>query len=220
MSDFVLLYSGGNMPETDEEKARVMKAWDGWYTELGGAIKDGGNPFAPASQDHRRRWQRERRLGAAVHRLHDRPGRLAPGGDGPGEGLARPAGRRQRDRVRGLRGDVAPVRGGRGFAPATTSAVLSSPRAVVPRVVLELGESERSSAHGPIPKSISPPRRNPTRPRRQSPTLPQASFWMTQNRLPSGSARTTKSSSGSGVRGWIVAPSPTIRSISASRSSA
>ena len=84
MSDFVLLYSGGNMPETDEEKARVMKAWDGWYTELGGAIKDGGNPFAPG-QDHRRR--RERRLGAAVHRLHDRPGRLAPGGDGPGEGL-------------------------------------------------------------------------------------------------------------------------------------
>ena len=50
MSDFVLLYSGGSMPESDEEKARVMKAWDGWYTELGGAIKDGGNPFAPAAK--------------------------------------------------------------------------------------------------------------------------------------------------------------------------
>ena len=50
MADFVLLYSGGNMPETDDEKARVMKAWDGWYSELGGAIKDGGNPFAPAAK--------------------------------------------------------------------------------------------------------------------------------------------------------------------------
>ena len=50
MADFVLLYRGGNMPETDDEKARVMKAWDGWYSELGGAIKDGGNPFAPAAK--------------------------------------------------------------------------------------------------------------------------------------------------------------------------
>jgi hypothetical protein len=50
MADFVLLYSGGSMPETDEDKARVMKAWDGWYSELGGAIKDGGNPFAPAAK--------------------------------------------------------------------------------------------------------------------------------------------------------------------------
>ena len=43
MADFVLLYSGGSMPETDAEKDRVMKAWDAWYQELGGAIKDGGN---------------------------------------------------------------------------------------------------------------------------------------------------------------------------------
>jgi hypothetical protein len=49
---------------------------------------------------------------------------------------------------------------------------------------------------------------------------PQSAFWITQNRFPSGSARTTKSSSGSGVLWWIVAPSPTIRSISASRASA
>ena len=50
MADFVQLYSGASMPETDEDKARVMKAWDGWYSELGGAIKDGGNPFAPAAK--------------------------------------------------------------------------------------------------------------------------------------------------------------------------
>ena len=50
MSDFVLLYSGGSMPETKDEQARVMKAWDDWYKELGSAIKDGGNPFTPAAK--------------------------------------------------------------------------------------------------------------------------------------------------------------------------
>ena len=50
MADFVLLYGGGNMPETEEERARVMKAWDAWFAEIGGALKDGGNPFAPAAK--------------------------------------------------------------------------------------------------------------------------------------------------------------------------
>jgi len=50
MADFVLLYSGGSMPETEAEQARVMKAWDDWYKELGAAIKDGGNPFTPAAK--------------------------------------------------------------------------------------------------------------------------------------------------------------------------
>jgi hypothetical protein len=50
MADFVLLYTGGGMPETEEEQARVMKAWEDWYAEVGSAIKDGGNPFAPAAK--------------------------------------------------------------------------------------------------------------------------------------------------------------------------
>jgi hypothetical protein len=50
MADFVLLYSGGSMPETEEERAQVMKAWDAWFAEIGGALKDGGNPFAPAAK--------------------------------------------------------------------------------------------------------------------------------------------------------------------------
>ena len=50
MADFVLLYSGGSMPETEEEQAEVMKAWDGWFKELGGALKDGGNPFTQAAR--------------------------------------------------------------------------------------------------------------------------------------------------------------------------
>jgi hypothetical protein len=48
MADYALLYSGGGMPETEEETARVMKAWNDWYEDLGKAIKDGGNPFGAA----------------------------------------------------------------------------------------------------------------------------------------------------------------------------
>ena len=48
MADFVLLYSGGKMPETEEEQAQVTKAWTDWYGNIGSDLKDGGNPFAPA----------------------------------------------------------------------------------------------------------------------------------------------------------------------------
>ena len=50
MADYLLLYAGGKMPESEEEQAAVMKAWDGWMHELGGSLKDGGNPFTPASK--------------------------------------------------------------------------------------------------------------------------------------------------------------------------
>jgi hypothetical protein len=49
MTDYVLLYHGGRMPESEEEQATVMKAWDTWMHSLGGALKDGGNPFAPGA---------------------------------------------------------------------------------------------------------------------------------------------------------------------------
>ena len=45
MADYVLLYSGGSMPETEEEQAAVMQAWTSWFQNLGPALKDGGNPF-------------------------------------------------------------------------------------------------------------------------------------------------------------------------------
>jgi hypothetical protein len=50
VADYVLLYSGGGMPETEEEQAQVMKAWDEWFKQLGGALKDGGNPFSSAAK--------------------------------------------------------------------------------------------------------------------------------------------------------------------------
>jgi hypothetical protein len=46
MGDYVLLYSGGSMPETEEEQAKVMQAWTSWFENLGAALKDGGNPFS------------------------------------------------------------------------------------------------------------------------------------------------------------------------------
>ena len=50
MADFVLLYTGGKMPETEQEQAKVMKAWEGWYGTIGAGLKDGGNPFGPAAK--------------------------------------------------------------------------------------------------------------------------------------------------------------------------
>jgi len=44
MANFVLLYHGGSMPETQEEGARVMQAWTAWFSQLGDAVVDGGNP--------------------------------------------------------------------------------------------------------------------------------------------------------------------------------
>ena len=50
MTDYLLLYSGGRMPEGEEEQATVMKAWDEWMHSLGDGLKDGGNPFTPTAK--------------------------------------------------------------------------------------------------------------------------------------------------------------------------
>jgi len=50
MADFVLLYTGGKMAETEEEQAQVMKAWEVWYGTIGAGLKDGGNPFGPSAK--------------------------------------------------------------------------------------------------------------------------------------------------------------------------
>jgi len=50
VADFVLLYSGGGMPETEEEQAKALKAWQDWLQDVGSAVKDEGNPFAPAAK--------------------------------------------------------------------------------------------------------------------------------------------------------------------------
>ncbi len=48
MANYVLVYRGGGMPETEEEQAAVTAAWGAWYAGLGAAVVDGGNPFGPS----------------------------------------------------------------------------------------------------------------------------------------------------------------------------
>lgn len=47
MANYVLLYSGGKMPESEAEQAAVLKDWEAWFGKLGAALVDGGNPFTP-----------------------------------------------------------------------------------------------------------------------------------------------------------------------------
>ena len=49
MKIFVLLFSGGNMPE-EAEMAQVMKDWEAWYGQLGSAVVDPGNPIGPTTK--------------------------------------------------------------------------------------------------------------------------------------------------------------------------
>ena len=44
MANFVLVYHGGRMPESPEEGAKQMTAWNDWFAQLGAAVVDGGNP--------------------------------------------------------------------------------------------------------------------------------------------------------------------------------
>src|SRR5213080_3522900 len=50
MANFILLYSGGSMPEGQAEQAAAMQAWGTWYGGLGSAVVDGGNPFTPKAK--------------------------------------------------------------------------------------------------------------------------------------------------------------------------
>ena len=45
MSNYLLIYTGGNPPASEAEGAAVMQAWIGWFTRLGP-----GNPTAPMAK--------------------------------------------------------------------------------------------------------------------------------------------------------------------------
>jgi hypothetical protein len=45
MSKYVYVYTGGGMPETPEEGAKIMAAWNEWFGKLGSSVADVGNPF-------------------------------------------------------------------------------------------------------------------------------------------------------------------------------
>lgn len=44
MPKFMFAYHGGGMPETPEEGAKAMAAWQAWYGGIGDKLADGGAP--------------------------------------------------------------------------------------------------------------------------------------------------------------------------------
>jgi len=52
MPDFMFAYHGGKMPETPEEGAKVMAAWEAWYKELGESVVHPGNPVGMSKTVH------------------------------------------------------------------------------------------------------------------------------------------------------------------------
>ncbi len=52
MTKFVLAYRGGAMAETPEAQEKAMAEWGAWFGGLGGALVDGGNPFAASRTVH------------------------------------------------------------------------------------------------------------------------------------------------------------------------
>jgi hypothetical protein len=50
MVNYLLLYAGGGMPETEAEQKAVTKEWENWMGKLGPALVDGGNPFTPKAK--------------------------------------------------------------------------------------------------------------------------------------------------------------------------
>lgn len=50
MANYLLLYHGGGMPETEAQQKAVLDAWTEWYTKLGSAVVDPGNPFTPLAK--------------------------------------------------------------------------------------------------------------------------------------------------------------------------
>lgn len=44
MAEFILAYHGGGMPETPEEGAKTMAAWQQWYQDIGPNIVHPGAP--------------------------------------------------------------------------------------------------------------------------------------------------------------------------------
>jgi hypothetical protein len=49
MHMYLLLYTGGDMPETEDDNRSMMNAWGAWLGDIGDALVD-GNPFTPQRQ--------------------------------------------------------------------------------------------------------------------------------------------------------------------------
>ena len=52
MPKFIFVYHGGKKPESPEEGAKVMAAWQTWFGQMGDAVVDGGNPVGLSKTVH------------------------------------------------------------------------------------------------------------------------------------------------------------------------
>ncbi len=45
VTNYILLYSGGGLPESPAEQAKVLKEWEAWFSKIGSGVVDQGDPF-------------------------------------------------------------------------------------------------------------------------------------------------------------------------------
>jgi hypothetical protein len=48
MTNYLLVYHGGGMPESEAARAKELAAWGSWFESLGAAVVDVGNPVGRA----------------------------------------------------------------------------------------------------------------------------------------------------------------------------
>jgi hypothetical protein len=49
MATYVMVFKGGGMPQTEEERQTELARWGEWYGALGPAVVDGGKPFGQSA---------------------------------------------------------------------------------------------------------------------------------------------------------------------------
>ncbi len=49
MPKYVFAYHGGGKPDTPEEGAKAMEAWNNWFGSIGAGVVDGGAPVGMSS---------------------------------------------------------------------------------------------------------------------------------------------------------------------------
>ncbi len=50
MSNYVLIYTGGRMADSESERQKINDEWTNWFKRLDKAIIDQGNPFSPMAK--------------------------------------------------------------------------------------------------------------------------------------------------------------------------
>jgi hypothetical protein len=49
-NNYLLLYRGGSMGQSEAEQKAAMQEWESWFGKLGSAVVDGGNPFTASAK--------------------------------------------------------------------------------------------------------------------------------------------------------------------------